>query len=167
MIRKFINIIMRSIRSKKSGWSKGNFRPLYPEKCINIKKRKPIIYRSSWEQRFMNWCDTNSNVVLWGSEIFEIPYIYDIDKKLHRYYPDIYCEVKDNSGQIVKYLVEIKPKKQLKPPNPPKNKTYKALRNFNYSLMEHVKNKNKWKYAKRFCDTRNYKFKVITEDRLF
>jgi len=150
-----------------SEFKQGYFTPLYPEKCINIKIGKKIIYRSSWEQRFFSFCDSNKNVLSWASEVVEIKYIYDIDKKVHRYYPDMYCKMKKSDGNIVEYLIEIKPKKQLEKPKPPKNKTQKALKNFNYSMSTYIKNQNKWKYAKRYCETRNWNFRILTENELF
>lgn len=148
-------------------WKQGKFNPTYPQKCINIKLNKPIIFRSSWEQRFFSFCDTNANVLAWASEVIEIPYIYDVDKKLHKYKPDVYVKMKNSEGKIVEHLIEIKPEKQLKKPKPPKNKTQKALRNFNYAMGEYIKNANKWKYARRYCETRSWDFKVLTEKQLF
>lgn len=167
MLGKLKNIIMRSIR-RDSKWHQGEFKPKFPDKCLNIKMGKmPIIYRSSWEKRFFNYCDSNNNVLKWGSEIFSISYIYDMDKKKHTYYPDVYCEAIDKTGKVVKYLIEIKPENQVCSPKPPKNKTQKSMKNFNYRMMEYIKNQNKWKYAKMFCEVRNLKFKVMTEQNLF
>ena len=51
---------------------KGKFSPK------NYKKykgdRTKIIYRSSWELRFMKWLDHNNNVLSWGSETVIVPY---------------------------------------------------------------------------------------------
>lgn len=159
--------MLGKIFNKNDKFDQGNFSPKNPEKCVNSKKGKPIIYRSNWEKRFMVFCDMNTNVVSWGSELFEIPYIYEIDNKLHRYYPDFYLEMKNSDGKIAKYLIEIKPKKQMSKPNPPKRKTEKSTKNYNYAICEYVKNNNKWKYARMFCETRDIKFKILNEDILF
>ena len=43
-----------------------------------------VIYRSSWELKFMKWCDTNISVLEWGSETMVIPYKSPVDSKVHR-----------------------------------------------------------------------------------
>ncbi len=88
----------------------GRFRP------SNITKYRGdyrnIIYRSSWEKVFMSYCDKNDNIIEWGSEEVIIPYRSPLDNRLHRYFPDFYVKVKDNSGVPKKYIIEIKPKRQ-------------------------------------------------------
>jgi hypothetical protein len=158
---------MDMVRGKNKGWEKNSFVPIFPDKCANVRMNKKIIYRSSWEKKFMNYCDLNVNIIRWGSEIIKIPYIYDVDNKLHNYIPDFYIEQKNPQGKIEKILIEIKPKKQSKHPVLPKNKTKKAMANYQYSVMEFVKNNNKWKYALRYCETRNMKFRILTENSLF
>ena len=49
-----------------------------------------INYRSSWEYKFMLWCDQTPSVQEWGSEEIIIPYTSPVDGKRHRYYPDFY-----------------------------------------------------------------------------
>ena len=93
---------------------KGKFNPERPNKYKgNVRN---IIYRSGWERRFMIYCDRNENVIEWGSEEVAIPYQSPLDGKIHRYYPDFYVKVKQPNLTVVKYIVEIKPKKQTKPP---------------------------------------------------
>lgn len=145
----------------------GVFTPKNPNKCINIAKGKPPFARSSWETRAFNWCDTNANVIKWASELVKVPYIYEIDQRLHNYFPDLYVEIIDKQGKLKKYLIEIKPDKQTSKPNPPKNKTKKALFNYNKALREWVKNQNKWKHAGMFCEGKDWVFRVVTERDLF
>jgi hypothetical protein len=166
MLKEIIYKIMKLIRND-NGWDQNYFTPRFPDKCINSLSGKPVIYRSSWEKRFFNYCDMNANVVKWGSEIISIPYIHQLDNKKHTYYPDIYCEIKNKEGVVEKFIIEIKPKNQLDKPRLPKTKTKKALKNFNYSMTQYIKNQDKWKYAKMYCETRNYKFKIMTEENLF
>ena len=45
-----------------------------------------IIVRSSWEVRFLNWCDNNTHILSYSSEEIVIPYLSPIDNKYHRYY---------------------------------------------------------------------------------
>jgi len=70
-----------------------------------------VIYRSLWEKHCFNWCDTNPKVKYWSSEEIIIPYYYDVDKKYHRYFPDLKIITEEKT-----ILVEIKPDKETKPP---------------------------------------------------
>ena len=93
---------------------KGKYYPSFPRKY----KGDPtnIIYRSLWERKFMVYCDKNDRILEWGSEEFFIPYRSPIDGKIHRYFPDFYMKVKQNSGGVKKFIIEVKPKYQCKPP---------------------------------------------------
>ena len=81
---------------------------------------KNIIYRSSWELKFMKYCDLNDSILEWGSEEVVIPYRSPLDNRIHRYFVDFYIKVEDMNGQIKKYLIEVKPKRQTAPPPKPK-----------------------------------------------
>ena len=85
---------------------KGKFRPSIPKKYRGDYTN--IIYRSLWELKFMKYCDSNRNILEWGSEEFFIPYLSPIDNRAHRYFPDFYIKVRENTGQIKKYVIEIK-----------------------------------------------------------
>jgi hypothetical protein len=151
----------------KSQYYQGEFKPQNLGKCLNVKTGKLPYARSSYEFRFFNWCDLNENITAWGSEIIEIPYLLESDQKLHRYYPDVYMELKDKTGIIKKYLIEIKPKKKLEVPKQPKRKTRKALENYTYLIGEYVMNQSKWNQARKYCEMRNILFRIVTEDQLF
>ena len=162
------NWVKEKFMRGNGGWHQSYFTPKFPEKCINTQKKgKPPFARSSWETRMFNWCDLNQNVIQWGSEVLEVPYIFDIDKKVHRYYPDIWCKLKGKDGKTKTYLIEIKPKKQESKPKLPRNKTRKAMKNYNIALIEYIKNQNKWKYARIYCEGKNWQFKVLNETTLF
>jgi len=139
----------------------GKYSPKFPKKY----KGNPceIYYRSSWERKFMVYCDTNENILEWGSEELALPYRSPIDNRIHRYFPDFYIKVKESNGSIKKYLIEIKPKKQTLEPIPQKRKT----KGYIYEVYEYAKNQAKWKAAEEFCTDRGYEFKVLTEDDLF
>ena len=64
----------------------GRFKPRNPGKYKGDPSN--IIYRSSWEKKFMLWCDCNLNVLEWGSEEIVIPYRSPLDRRVHRYFPD-------------------------------------------------------------------------------
>jgi len=122
-----------------------------------------IIYRSLWERKFMTFCDDNPNIMEWGSEEVIIPYRCPTDGRVHRYYPDFYIKVKSKSGLTSKYIIEVKPKKQTKKPtDKPKRKTAAWKR----EVLTFMKNSAKWRAAEEFCDDRQMKFMILTEDHL-
>jgi hypothetical protein len=139
---------------------KSRYYPSFPNKY----KGNPnnIICRSSWERRFCRWCDLNENILQWGSEEFSIPYISPIDNRIHKYFPDFIVKLKESSGKIKTYVIEVKPKKQTRPPKTPKRQT----KSYIYEATEYAKNQAKWKAAQEFCDDRRIEFKIITEDEL-
>ncbi len=119
-----------------------------------------IIYRSMWEAKCFSWCDKNPNVKSWSSEETVIPYIYEVDKRRHRYFVDLRINYKD--GRTV--LVEIKPKKETVPPKvtPSGTKTKRYIT----EGLTYIKNVNKWKAANSFAKDRGWEFQVWTEDTL-
>ena len=138
---------------------KGKYKPSYPQKY----KGDPtnVIYRSLWERKFMVYCDKNENVLEWSSEEIALPYKSPLDNRIHRYFPDFYIKVKEGN-KIQKYLIEIKPKKQVREPKIQTKKT----KSYIYEVTEYAKNQAKWKSAQEFCEDRQWKFKIITEDEL-
>lgn len=139
---------------------KGKYYPSYPRKY----KGDPtnIIYRSLWERKFMVYCDKNQNILEWASEEIAIPYRSPIDNRVHRYFPDFYMKVKEMNGRIKRYVIEVKPAKQTKPPAKPKRQTKGYIR----EAYEYAKNQAKWKMAREFCADRQWEFKVVTEKEL-
>merc|ERR1711991_574017 len=103
----------------------GFYKPVNPGKYRGNPTN--IVYRSLWERKFMVFCDNNPSIVEWGSEEIIIPYRAP-DGKVRRYFPDFYIKVKEKTGKLTKYIIEIKPKKQTKPPNE-KNKKSASYRN--------------------------------------
>lgn len=110
----------------------------------------------------MIYCDTNEKILEWGSEEVALPYRSPLDGRIHRYFPDFYVKVKESTGSIKKYLIEVKPKKQTIEPQIQKRKTKKYI----YEVAEWAKNQSKWKAAKEFCEDRLWEFKILTEDDL-
>lgn len=140
---------------------KGRFYPSNPKKYKGDSRN--IIYRSLWERKFMVYCDLNENILEWGSEEIIIPYKSPIDNRWHRYYPDFFIRVKDKSGSIKTYIIEIKPKKQVKEPvKNPKNKTKQWVS----EVYTWGVNQAKWEAAKDFCEDKLWEFKILTEDDL-
>lgn len=154
--------MIKSVKPNNKKFKQGYFTPNNPEKYSG---KMPIIYRSSWEYKFMTYCDNNTFIVRWGSENVEIPYIYRIDNKQHRYYPDFFI-ISNKDGVLTKYIVEIKPKQHLQKPTPPKKATKKSVESYRYLSEQFIKNMDKYKYAKIFAEKNNCRFIVLTEDNL-
>jgi len=139
----------------------GVYKPTHPQKYKGNPTR--IIYRSLWERKFMYFCDHNDSIIEWGSEEVIIPYKCPTDGRVHRYYPDFYIKVKDKTGRYQKYIIEVKPKKQTQPPNEkPKRKTAAWKK----EVFTFMKNRAKWDAAQDFCEDRQMKFLILTEDHL-
>ena len=72
---------------------RGKYKPANPEKYAgNVNN---IVYRSSWERRFMVYCDNNEAITFWSSEELVIPYISPVDRRQHKYYPDFVIKIQD------------------------------------------------------------------------
>lgn len=138
----------------------GKFKPTHPEKYSGDVSN--ICWRSSWEFKFMRWCDMNSSILEWSSEETIVPYICATDQKPHRYFVDFKIKVRNRSGDIKTYLVEVKPKAQTVPPVKPKRKSKRYIE----ECYTFLKNQSKWKYATKYCSERGYEFMIITEDHL-
>lgn len=137
-------------------YKKGFFIPQRPIKCMNIMEVADIdaiVYRSSWELKFMEWLDTNDVVTRWGSEIIDIIYMNPLKKKTSIYRPDFYIEYIDNKKQLQKYLIEIKPMSQSK----------LSEAKDGYDRLRVCQNAYKWMQAIKYCKKRGITFKVLTE----
>ena len=141
---------------------KGRFKPQNPRKY----KGDPtnIIYRSSWELKFMKFCDLREDILQWQSEEFAIPYKHPIDGKFHRYFPDFLVKVKTASNQIETWVVEIKPYAQTREPK--KTESNRITKRYINEVRTYAINKYKWDYAEAWCKDRNYKFVIFTEKEL-
>ena len=116
-----------------------------------------VIYRSHWEKLCFMWCDNNPNVKHWSSEETVVPYLWEIDKKMHRYFVDLKINFTD--GKTI--LVEIKPEKETQPPiGEKRTKKYIA------EGLSYVKNMNKWEAANDYAKDRGWQFQIWTEKTL-
>ena len=131
--------------SKNSRFKQGYIRR---DSCKKYFGEGPIIFRSSYERKFVAWLESCDKVSRWTSENVSIPYLW-VDGKMHRYYPDYFVEMVDGS----RILVEIKPY----------NQTHQPVNVNEYNLREWSKNKSKWEAALEFCKRNNMKFQIITE----
>ena len=139
---------------------KGRYQPSHPRKYKGNSSN--IIYRSLWERKFMVYCDLNENILEWASEEFFIKYVSPVDNRTHRYYPDFLIKVKESNGSIKTYVIEVKPKKQTRPPT----KRKKVTKSYLYECQTYAVNQAKWKAADEWCKDRKIQFKIITEREL-
>lgn len=149
------------VHKEDRSYRQGKFKPRNPQKY----KGDPtnIIYRSSYEYKFMDYCDLNESINEWKSEEFFIPYRSPIDGNIRRYFPDFFIKYKDSKGNIRKAVIEVKPKKDLKMPETnPKRKT----KSWVYSVKMYAINQAKWAAAKDWCEDRGYEFRIFTEEEL-
>jgi hypothetical protein len=140
-------------------FKQGFFKPKRPAKY----KGDPtnIVYRSSWELKYMNWCDLSDSVIEWQSEEMFIPYVSPIDGCYHRYFPDFKVKVKTKRG-VETWVIEIKPMKQTLAPKVQKKKTKRYIN----EVMTYAKNDSKWKAAEKWCQKKGYRFQILTEKEL-
>jgi hypothetical protein len=136
---------------------KGKYQVKNPEKY----KGNPnnVVFRSSWELKFFNYCDKNPDILQWASEepFMVVPYKSPIDGKWHRYFPDVWIKTANDT-----FLVEIKPFKETQEPKKRSRVTKKYL----YEVKTWGINSSKWKAAQDFCADRKWKFKIITEKEM-
>lgn len=135
-------------------FSQGFYTPRNPEKYVGKGK---IIYRSSWENQFMIFCDTNVNVLEWASEPLRIPYRNPITGKNTTYVPDFLIRYKDKTGTIRTELIEIKPVDQS---------YLKEGMNANQRATIAL-NHAKWEMARKWCKQNGLTFRVIHKENIF
>lgn len=134
-------------------YRQGIFKPKNPHKYLGDPTN--IVYRSSWELKFLRKLDLSENVIGYASEEITIPYISPIDGKMHRYFADILVVSKNKQCT----LIEIKPYAQTLPPKKRKKLDERAV----HETMTYLVNQAKWDAAKAYCDKKGWVFKVITE----
>ena len=115
-------------------------------------------YRSGWELTFMTFCDNNENIIYWASEAIKIPYRHPFTGKMTIYVPDFFVVYKNNRGQQIAEVVEIKPKKQS---------IIESKRASAKDRMVIAINHAKWAAANAYCKAQGLTFRVITEDDIF
>lgn len=152
-------------KATKTGW----FTPIFPEKYKGDPTK--IRYRSSWEWRVFQQCDTSHSIIAWASEEIQIPYLdpttYDPATgapKLRMYIPDIWLQVKLANDSIKTMMFEIKPYKET---IAPVNKRGKRKDRVLSESMTYIKNLAKWEAAQKLCNKYDWEFKVISEHQIF
>jgi hypothetical protein len=117
----------------------------------------PIISRSSWELKMMQYFDTHPNVLFWASESLAIPYINCLTKKMAKYYPDFLVIFKTKDGKQIKQIIEVKPLAETVMENAKSNRDKAAV----------VVNMCKWGAAQKFAKDNGMSFRIVTEHELF
>ena len=146
----------------------GKYVPKNPAKYVGDIHN--IIYRSSWELRFCNYCDINNNILKWSSEPLQIPYYSPIDKKNHTYNPDYYVKTRKTDGTEEDWIIEIKPANQYRQDKKPVlegRMTNKKINSYNQRMEEWIINRAKYDAAMRYSLANNYKFGVVDESFTF
>jgi len=95
------------MRSKR--YKQGRYKLTRPSKYRGDPNN--VWYRSSWELKFMIFCEMTPSVTEWGSEEIKIPYVKPSDGRVHRYVPDFYMKMGND-----KYIIEVKPERETKEP---------------------------------------------------
>jgi len=145
---------------KDKRYRQGIFKPVNSKKYIG--SGDPI-YRSGWELKFFRWADLNEKILGWGSENIIIPYLSPIDNKVHRYFVDNFIVFLDKNGNKKKFLIEIKPSKQVAKPVESKRKKRTTII---YEQKTWVVNQAKWDAARRWSQKKNCEFIILTEKEL-
>ena len=139
----------------------GKFKPRNPKKY----KGNPtdIVYRSSWERSFMNYCDLTESVEQWQSEEKCVWYYDPVSKRKRRYFPDFIIKYKNKKDIMCTEMIEIKPAKQvIGPSKTPKRRT----KSWMWEVRTYVTNRAKWDAATEYCEDRGWSFRIITEKEL-
>ena len=113
-----------------------------------------VVYRSLWVKHAFKWCGNNSDIVEWSSEEVVIRYLYEVDKRYHRYFMDL--KIKFRNGKTV--LVEIKPDKETRPPE-----GQRRTKRYINEAFTYIKNQNKWDAAYEYAQDRGWEFWIWTE----
>ena len=132
----------------------GRFRPKNPGKYVGDHTK--IIYRSWWERNYMRRLDEDHNYCLkWSSEEIIIPYRDPVDGRPRRYFVDFWLQTPKGG----KFLVEVKPHRETRSPEPKARITKKYLS----EVYTWGVNQAKWKAASEFCADKGWKFVILTE----
>lgn len=144
-------------------FKQGLFRARNPAKYKGNASR--IVFRSGWEHKLMMRLDEHPDVLQWSSEEFAIQYRNPLDNRVHRYFPDFWVRMKTKTGEIITKVLEVKPKKETKPPATITGKRMKSKSNV-YAITTYAVNTAKWEAAHKYCEAKGWKFEILTEDHL-
>lgn len=137
-----------------ANFAKGKFVVKNANKYVG---NKVPTYRSSWEWAFMNFCDSNDNVIQWASEPIRIPYRHPLTGKMTTYVPDFFVTYRTRDNTTRAELIEIKPKKQsiIEDKMNSRDRAIVAINHY------------KWEAAHRWCKANGVTFRIVTEEDIF
>ena len=135
-------------------YDQGIFTPKNPNKLVS---NKQIIYRSSWENKVMQFLDAHPNIIQWGSECFKIPYKNPFTGKQTVYIPDFFVVYADKHGNKKAEVIEVKPLKETM------MESAKSKRDKAFVLL----NMAKWQAAAMFCHKHGFNFRILNETEIF
>jgi hypothetical protein len=138
-----------------SKFARGKFTMTQPAKYVGTKMPT---YRSSWEWRFMKFCDTNPAVQKWASEAVQIPYRDPLTGRQTVYVPDFFVQYVDKNMKMHVELIEIKPASQS---------ILERVGNNKYNQAQFIKNQAKWASANIWCKQQGIRFRIVNENDLF
>jgi hypothetical protein len=138
-----------------SKFATGKFAIKNPDKYVG--NHQPT-YRSSWEWKFMNFCDQDPRILKWASEAIKIPYKDPFTGRNTVYVPDFFIQYADKNGIMNVDLIEVKPQSQTLIERAGKNRN---------NQLQWAKNQVKWRAAQNWCSRQGIKFRVLTENDLF
>lgn len=146
--------------------SKGLFTPKNPQKYLG--NAKDIIFRSSWELSTMLFLDNSQSVQGWMSEglptnhvhngLSGIPYQNPLTGRWSIYVPDFFVIYVDRKNKQHVEVMEIKPTDEV----PGYIGDVSQIKSGRQMI-----NAAKFTAALKFCATRGWFFRVITEKDLF
>ena len=139
-------------------YRQGTFKPTNPHKYVGDINN--IVYRSSWEHKFMQQCDLNPAVKRFSSEELAIPYWSEFDQKYRRYFIDFVITVAMKDGSEKTFLIEIKPYCQTIPPKVTRRKKPETMLQ---EAKDWAVNNNKWQAAKIYADKIGAECRVLDE----
>jgi hypothetical protein len=157
--------IQNFLKPRAGNIKQGYFRPVNVDKYMG--DVSSIVFRSSWEFKFLKWCDLSPTILRYSSEPIGIIYYNPLDQRAHRYYIDFYVITKKADGAEQPWLIEVKPLKYVNPPTAPLRMTNKQTANYVYAAKQYIVNKAKFEAARAFAEQRAIKFGIITENFLF
>lgn len=156
-----MNENIKYLKPKRYGrYRQGYINPKACKKIFSSINDQPIIYRSSYEKCFIEYCERSSDVLNWGSECIKIPYFFN--RKWHIYWPDFL--ILDSSNKY--WLIEIKPLNQTDVINTI-NESFQ-IGKIDLKTQTALKNLYKWDAAQKWCQKKgpNWSFRIITENDL-
>jgi len=140
---------------KGNGYHQGKYQVKNPHKYIG---NKAPFAHSSWEIKFMQFCDDHPGITKWACENVRIPYRNPITMRETYYVPDFMVQYTGPDGQNQVELIEIKPQGQT---------TLEDAGRSTRNQEQVVINAAKWQAAQAWCKQRGIHFRIITEHQIF